>query len=132
MAFRTQTPPADGEALAAQLFTAEAAIDAALVEAANLMALLPQARAQAYLSAVTGQRVFEDVAASISSLTQARAHMVATHNGLAALARKMGLDTLAVGPLDKPEDRPQNGADRTNGSAREMVNKSLPVSPDTC
>lgn len=57
--------------------------------------------------------------------------MVATHNTLSALARKLGLDTLAVGPLDKPEDTPPNGG----GIATELtdrVNKSLPNSPIAC
>ena len=58
-----------GEALAGRLFAAEAAIDLALVETASLMAMLPTARADLYLSAVTGQRVFDGAAASVSALT---------------------------------------------------------------
>lgn len=93
-----------GEALAARLYAAVAAIDAALTETATLTAMLPAARAQAYLSAVTGQKAFDGAAASITALAEARSHLVDTHNTLAALARRLGLDTVAVGPLDKPED----------------------------
>lgn len=95
-----------GEQLAARLYAAERAIDAALAETAALAAMLPSARAGAYLSATTGQKVFDSAAASISALVSARSHMVDTHGALSALARKLGLETLAVGPLDKPEDRP--------------------------
>lgn len=97
------------EAVAARLHAAEAAIDAALAETAQLAALLPAARAEAYLSAVTGQKAFDGAAASIGALAEARARIVDTHNALAALARKMGLETVAVGILDKPEDEPPHG-----------------------
>ena len=120
-----------GEALSDRLLAAEAAIDAALGETASLAAMLPTARTEAYLSAVTGQRAFDGAAAAISALTQARSHMVATHNTLSALARKLGLETLAIGPLDKPEDIPPNGG----GIAAQLtnkVNKSLPNPPVTC
>ncbi|CAN5366398.1 hypothetical protein BH09PSE1_BH09PSE1_05650 [soil metagenome] len=120
-----------GEALSARLFAAEAAIDVALGEAAALIAMLPKARAEAHLSAVAGQRAFDKAAASITALTQARSHMVATHHTLAALARKLGLETLAMGPLDKPEDRPPNGAG-VRSDFGHKVNKILPSSPITC
>lgn len=120
-----------GETLSIRLHAVETAIDTALAEGSALMALLPQARAEAYLSAVTGQRVFDGAAASIVALTQARSHMVDTHNTLAALARKLGLEALAIGPLDKPEDTPPNGGGITAAFAPK-VNKSLPLSPDAC
>lgn len=118
-----------GEALAARLYAAEAAIDAALFETASLAAMLPGARAEAFLSAVTGQKVFEGAAAGIGALTEARAHIVDAHNALAALARKLGLDVLALGPVDKPEDRPPGGG---GVEPSEMINKSLPGSPVAC
>lgn len=120
-----------GEALSGRLFATETAIDAALAEAAGLVAMLPAARAEAYLSAVTGQRAFDGAAAAISALTQARAHMVDTHNTLSALARKLGLETFAMGPLDKPEDAPPNGVGIT-ARLTDKVNKSLPDSPIAC
>lgn len=98
-----------GNALAARLYRVEAAIDAALAETAAFVAELPRARSDAYLSAVAGQQVFDRATESLASINQARAGMVAAHNSLAALARKMGLDVLAVGPLDKPEDTPPIG-----------------------
>lgn len=117
-----------GEALAARLFAAETAIDLAMTETATLASVLPAARADAYLSAVTGQRAFDGAAASISALAAARSHLVQTHNTLAALARKLGLETLAIGPLDKPEDLPPIGGGGGDGAgvAPETLNKVLP------
>ena len=116
-----------GEALSARLHAAEAAIDAALTETAHLAAMLPAARTEAYLSAVTGQKAFDGAAASISALAQARSHIVDTHNTLAALARKMGLDTVSVGPMDKPEDpTPIKGG--VTQSLAPMVKEPLPIS----
>ncbi|WGM31674.1 hypothetical protein [Brevundimonas sp. NIBR11] len=116
-----------GEALSARLHSAEAAIDLALSEVAHLAAMLPAARSQAYLSAVTGQKAFDGAAAAIGALTQARSNMVDTHNTLAALARKMGLDTVAVGPLDKPEDPVPIGGG-VSQSLTPMVKEVLPTS----
>lgn len=123
-----------GEALAARLYAAESAIDQALIETATLAAALPAARADAWLSAVTGQRAFEGTAAAISALAVARAHIVQTHNTLTALARKLGLDALAVGPVDKPGDGPPIGGGGGDGGgvAPNMVNKILPGMANPC
>lgn len=123
-----------GEDLAACLYAAETAIDRALIETATLAAALPVARASAWVSAVTGQRAFEGTAATISALAQARAHIVQTHITLSAVARKLGLDTLAVGPLDKPGDGTPVGGGGGDGPGvvPDMVNKTLPDPPDPC
>ncbi|HRJ63244.1 hypothetical protein [Brevundimonas sp. UBA2416] len=123
-----------GEALAVRLYAAESAIDQALIETATLAAALPAARADAWLSAVAGQRAFAGTAATISALSDARAHIVETHNTLTALARKLGLETLAVGPLDKPGDGPPIGGGGGDGPgvAPDMVNKSLPRRTIAC
>lgn len=123
-----------GEALAARLYAAESAIDQALIETATLAAALPAARADAWLSAVTGQRAFAGTAATISALSDARAHIVQTHNTLTALARKLGLETLAVGPVDKPGDREPIGGGGGDGGGivPDMVNKSLPGRTNEC
>ena len=123
-----------GEALAARLYAAESAIDQALIETATLAAALPAARADAWLSAVTGQRAFAGAAAAISALSDARAHIVQTHNTLTAIARKLGLDSLAVGPVDKPGDGPPIGGGGGDGPgiAPEMVNKILPSTTKSC
>ena len=123
-----------GETLAARLYAAEAAIDQALIETATLAAALPAARAGAWLPAVTGQKAFAGTAATISALADARAHIVETHNTLTALARKLGLETLAAGPLDKPGDSPPIGGGGGDGPgiAPDMVNKTLPDTTGLC
>lgn len=123
-----------GETLATRLYAAESAIDQALIDTATLAAALPAARANAWLSAVTGQRAFEGAAATICALAQARAHIVQTHNTLTALARKLGLDVLAVGPVDKPGDDTPIGGGGGDGAgvAPDMVNKILPGAAEIC
>lgn len=123
-----------GEALAARLYAAESAIDRAMAETAALAAALPGARADAYLSAVIGQRAFSGAAASIGALAEARGHLVRTHNTLTALARKLGLDALASGPIDKPGDTPPvgGGVCPEGDTTRHMVNKSLPGIGELC
>ena len=131
-----------GETLAARLYAAETAIDLALVETATLAAMLPAARADAYLSAVTGQRAFDGVAGALSALSAARSQMVQTHTALAALARKLGLDALAVGPVDKPDDTPPIGGgggdgpgvhqNKVNKPLTNAVNKTLPYTTEIC
>lgn len=115
-----------GENLAERLYAAETAIDYALIETANLAAALPAARAAAWLSAVTGQRAFQGAAATLVALTEARGHIVQTHNTLSALARKLGLERLAFGPVDKPGDGPPIGGSAGGETQPNMVNKSLP------
>lgn len=123
-----------GEALAARLYAAEAAIDQAMAETAALAAALPGARSEAWLSAVTGQRAFTGAAATVSALAEARGHLVQTHNTLAALARKLGLEALAVGPVDKPGDTPPvgGGVCPEGDTGYRMVNKSLPATAELC
>lgn len=129
------TRQAIGETLAARLYAAESAIDRAMAETAALAAALPAARADAYLSAVTGQRAFSGAAAAIAALADARGHLVQTHNTLAALARRLGLDALASGPVDKPGDTPPIGGGGLcpeSDTPRVMVNKSLPKIGELC
>lgn len=123
-----------GEAIAAQLFAAETSIDRALIETSTLAAALPAARADAWLSAVVGQRAFDATAHAIMALAEARANLVQTHKTLTALARKLGLATLALGPLDKPgDDRPVGGGGGDgDGITHDMVNKTLPDSLNAC
>jgi len=123
-----------GEALAARLYATEAAIDHALIETATLAAALPTARAEAWLPAASGQRAFSGTAGAIGALAEARAHIVQTHNTLSALARELGLDSLAVGPIDKPGDTPPIGGGGGDGpgASPDMVNKVLPNTAKSC
>ena len=79
------------------LFSAEAAIDAALAKTAVLAAALPAARAEAELSAVLGQEVVERLSETISAIAQARRGIVETHKELAAVSSQIGLGAVAFG-----------------------------------
>lgn len=104
------TREAIGLRLAQQLFNAERAVDLALTEAATLTALLPEARRDAYLAATVAQSAFAASAASVSALASARGELAAAHRVLGTLAKSLGLETLAAGPVDKPiEERPGPG-----------------------
>tara|TARA_R110002167_G_scaffold192921_6_gene395549 strand:+ start:4495 stop:4899 length:405 start_codon:yes stop_codon:yes gene_type:complete len=132
---RTGSRTSIGETVSRHLHSSEAALDTALHEMATLAALLPRARSDAGLSAVTGQRAFDGTAATIGSLTEARAHLVRTHNTLAALARRLGMGTVALGPLDKPDDRPPVGGNIVRLPPKApppTLNKPLPNSPASC
>ena len=123
------------ETISRRLHASESALDAALHETTRLAALLPRARAPAGLSAVSGQRAFDGTAAAIAALTEARAHLVRTHVTLATLARRLGLDIIAAGPLDKPDDRPPVGGNilaLPKSPRRPEVNKTLPRNTGVC
>jgi hypothetical protein len=130
-----------GATLSARLYAAEAAIDQAMADTAGLAAALPAARLEAALSATAGQKAFDEAAASLSALADARSHLVRTHHALAALARALGLEILAVGQLDKPGDRPPVGVDSddsppldamVNNACASTANKSLPEQAALC
>lgn len=81
----------------------EAAIDAAYRAVAQLSLALPDLQKDAGLSPVYGHELFGTVAASQTAIVAARSEMVAAHNRLYAIERKLGLSITAAGPLDKPD-----------------------------
>ena len=87
--------------VANQLFAVETAIEAALTAAAEFTASLPQARAQAKLSATVGQDVFDATLATLASLNDARRNIVAVHTGLDETRTRMGMRTVGFGSMDK-------------------------------
>jgi hypothetical protein len=90
--------------LADQLFAAEAAIDRAVSETARLTSLLSDARVEAGLSAVIGQNALDRASASIGALSTARRELVEAHEALALVKDQIGLRTVAIGGLVKPEE----------------------------
>ena len=83
--------------VAAGLFEAEAAIDAALNKTAALTATIPAARAGAGLSALFGQDALERLSETIVALAQARRGIVETHKQLAEVKVQIGLGHLMSG-----------------------------------
>ena len=89
--------------VAAGLFEAEAAIDAALNKTAALAATMPSVRADAGLSALFGQDAVERISETIAALTKARRGIVETHKELAVVKSQIGLGAVAYGGgVDKP------------------------------
>ena len=117
------TLPTIGQAVADRLTVAERALDAAIVEASALNALMPRARLDAAIPAQAAQETFEHAAAALALLTEARTQLSRTHAAVAAVARDLGLDALAAGPVDKPEDDPPHARPRRTGVGREGKEK---------
>lgn len=91
--------------VAASLFEAEAAMDAALAKAAALAGVMPALRAQAGLSALIGQDAVEWTSRSISALAEARRALVEAHMALSAAQKQIGLGAVAYGDgAPKPQD----------------------------
>jgi hypothetical protein len=89
--------------VAAELFQAEAAIDAALNRTAALTAAVPTARVDAGLSALFGQGAIERLSETIAALAQARRGIVECHKELAVIRDQIGLGAVAFGEADKPQ-----------------------------
>ena len=94
---------------AQKLMRAEAAIDAALRETAELVGLLPSLRLDAHLSAVIGQDAVEDLGETLAHILSARRTIIRAHGGLQTVREQIGCRTVSVGVLDKPEDIPRTG-----------------------
>jgi hypothetical protein len=90
--------------VAASLFDAETAIDAALGKTAALAGVMPTMRAEAGISALVGQGAYEWASKSILALTEARRAIVEAHKELSIAQKQIGLGAVAYGDPDKPED----------------------------
>jgi hypothetical protein len=92
--------------VAESLFAAEEAIDLALARTAEFNGTLATARREANLSAVVGQDAFDTAASVFAALARARCDIVETHRRLSETKDQIGLRTVAIGDLGKPEGVP--------------------------
>ena len=91
--------------VATKLRSAEHSIDAALVEASELVAEMLRARKQMALAANVGDAALAKMTAAMSLLSEARTTMVAGHAELAEVQARLGLRTqMSQGPEDKVEN----------------------------
>ena len=97
--------------IATKLFATENAVDAAMVEAAELMADMLKARKDIGLSAVVGDRASAKLVEALSALGEARSAMVEMHNELNDVKLRIGVRTKMVGIEDKPPERPRGLAE---------------------
>jgi hypothetical protein len=79
--------------VAKQLWTTEAAIDGALVEASTLMRDMIQGRTDLKLSATFGDEAHVKLMAAMQALTEARTAMVAVHGEMNEAQLRLGLRT---------------------------------------
>lgn len=91
--------------VATKLFATENAVDAAMVEAAELMADLLKARKDLGISAVVGDRAASKLAEAMAALSEARSAMVEAHGELETTKLRLGIRTKMTGAEDKPSTR---------------------------
>ncbi len=84
------------EQIAAALFEAEAAIDAALSKTAALTGVMPQLRREAGASALIGQDAVERASQAIMALADARRAIVETHKELSIAQAQIGLGAVVM------------------------------------
>ena len=105
------------EQIAAALFEAEAAIDAAIAKTASLTGIMPQLRREAGASALIGQDAVERASQAIMALADARRAIVETHKELTIAQTQIGLGAVVLAdpgtgkppPLFATEGQPQIG-----------------------
>lgn len=88
--------------VARKLFATEAALDAAMTEAAELMSEMLKARAELNLSATVGDAASAKLVEAISALGQARTAVVGAHAELDQVRVRIGVRTKGLGFQDKP------------------------------
>jgi hypothetical protein len=81
----------------AQLYAAEAALDAAITEAAKLSALLPEARMNAKIAACVVHEALGQASQTLSRLVDARDELLKTHEALDTVKTEIGLRTYSMG-----------------------------------
>lgn len=87
--------------VATKLFATENAVDAAMVETAELMADLLKARKDLGISAVVGDRAAAKLAEAMTALSEARSAMVEAHSELSETKLRLGIRTKMAGVEDK-------------------------------
>src|SRR3954462_10689065 len=86
------------EQIAAALFEAEHAIDAAITKTATLTGVMPQLRREAGASALIGQDAVERASQAIMALAEARRAIVETHKELSIAQAQIGLGAVSFDP----------------------------------
>lgn len=83
--------------VANKLFATENAVDAAILEATQLLTGMIEARQQIGFSATLGSEAAAKVGAALNALTEARAAVVDAHNQLAETKLRLGIRTRMIG-----------------------------------
>ncbi len=99
--------------VATKLRATEAAVDAALAEATELMGEMIRGRQETKVSAIATDPSMAKVAAAIAALSEARTSMVLAHGELDELRLRVGIRTRMDGTEDK--------VDQTNANLRNVA-----------
>ena len=92
--------------VASKIRATEAAIDAALVEATELMADMIRGRVELKISAGATDPTMAKISAAIAALSEARTEMVAGHKAADELRLRVGIRTRMDGTENKVDDAP--------------------------
>lgn len=103
--------------VAKKLFSTEAAVDGALIEATELMGEMLKARQDVNTSLVFADDVQIKMMEAMKALSEARSAMVAVHNELNEAKLRLGIRTKMDG-MDKP---PTTGVSREETTLRQAV-----------
>lgn len=98
------------QGVANQLWTAENAVDAAMVEASKLMTDLMQARQDLRLAATVADPAYAKIAEAIATLSSARTALVDAHHELDEAKLRIGVRTKLIGIWGKEaslQERPE-------------------------
>lgn len=87
--------------VANKVWSAENAVDAAMAEAASLMAEITAARSELKVAASTDAKAMADLVTAIAALGQARTALVTMHDELAEVKLRCGIRTKLTGGWDK-------------------------------
>lgn len=101
--------------VAKKLFTTEAAVDGAMVEATELMSEMLKARQDVNVSLVFADDVQVKMMQALKALSEARSAMVGVHSELNEAKLRLGIRTSMNG-----ENKPPEGAIRTETTLREV------------
>ena len=101
--------------VAKKLFTTEAAVDGALVEASELMSEMLKARKDVKVSMVFADDVQVKMMEAMKALSEARTAMVAVHNELNEAKLRLGIRT----KMDA-ENKPPSAVERSATTLREV------------
>lgn len=95
--------------VATKVWSAENAVDAALTEAAELMAAVMAARQDLKFSPDVTDAATAKLVEAMASLSQARTSLIAMHANLAEAKLRLGIRTKLIGIWDKPPPPPPKG-----------------------
>lgn len=92
--------------VATKVWSAENAVDAAMTEAAELMASIMAARPELKFSAEVTDAATAKLVEAMSALSQARTSLIDMHGELAIAKDRLGIRTKMTGMWDKPPPPP--------------------------